>query len=137
MNYSINKIDEFYIKKGSTLPELKYPLFQRVLEKFGITDDMLDNVAVTFSMIDADNGVFRIANVPAYLLINNNISENPSVEKYCLVYRFTQHQTSKTGRYLGEFVIDFLGSNCGKLKLPVNDFINITIIDSITNTTIV
>lgn len=141
MDYSTFNINNFFIKKDSTLPELKYPLIQRVREKYDLTDDMLENVAVTFSMMDADSGIYRIANVPANLVVNRNRPEYPDEIEYTLVYRFKLSDTKKAGRFLGEFVIDFIPSGndagCGKIKLPVNGQINIIISDSITKTTLI
>jgi hypothetical protein len=138
MDYSTFNINNFFIKKDSTLPELKYPLIQKVREKYDITDEMLENVAVTFSMMDADSGLYRIANVPANLVVNNNRPEYPDEIKYTLVYRFTLAQTAKPGRYLGEFKLDFLGDGgCGKITLPTEGQINIQISDSLTKTTVI
>ena len=118
---------------------MKYPLIQQVREKYGITDDMLENCAVTFSMIDASNGLYRIANVPANLVINYERLNKPYEEKYTLVYRFILRNTKISGRFLGEFKIDFLGEQigCGKITLPVETKINIIISDTITKTTVI
>jgi len=139
MNYSTFNINNFFIKKDSTLPILKYPLIQQIREKYDITDDMLENIAVTFSMINADNGLYRIANVPANFVINNDRTEYPDEEKYTLTYKFTLDNTKIAGRYNGEFVIDFLNSEygCGKIKLPINGCINIIISDSLTQTIVI
>jgi hypothetical protein len=141
MNYSTFDINNFFIKKDSTLPDLKYPLIQQVREQYDISDDMLENVAVTFSMIDAQTGLYRIANVAASLVINTDRAKYPDEEKYTLVYRFKLPQTAKAGRYQGEFVVDFIPSGndggCGKIKFPVNGQINIVISDSSTKTTVV
>jgi hypothetical protein len=100
---------------------------------------MLENVAVTFSMIDANTGLYRIANVPANLVIRNDSAAFPADEKYTFSYRFSLRDTKKAGRFNAEFVIDFLGEQigCGKIKLPVNGYINVLISDSITKTTVV
>lgn len=139
MDYSTFNINNFFIKKDSTLPELKYPLIQKMREQYDITRDMLENVAVTFSMIDADTGLYRIANTPASLVINRNRPEFPDEVEYTLVYRFKLKDTKKSGRHYGEFKLDFLDSEagCGKITLPTNDKINITISDSITKTTVI
>jgi hypothetical protein len=137
MDYSTFRINNFFIKKDSTLPILKLPLTQHTIEQFDITEDMLENCAVTFSMVDANTGIYRIANVAGDLVINNNLSEYPDEEKYTLTYKFKLNQTSKAGRYLGEFVIDFLGDECGKIKLPTQNQINIQISDGITKTTVI
>lgn len=128
MDYSTFNLNHFFIKKDSTLPELKYPLPQRVREKYDISDDMLANCAVTFSMMDADTGRYRIANVPATLVINTDRVNHPDEIKYTLVYRFKLKDTRKAGRFLGEFKIDFLGDGgCGKITFPTNEQINIMI----------
>jgi len=138
MNYSTFNISNFFIKKDSTLPELKYPLIQQVREKYDISDNMLENAAVTFSMIDAETGLYRIANVGANLVVNNNRPDFPDEVQYTLVYRFKLADTRKAGRFYGEFVVDFIPSGndggCGKIKFPV---INIIISDSITKTTVI
>jgi hypothetical protein len=137
MNYSTFDINNFFIKKDSTLPELKYPLIQKIREQYDISDDMLENVAVTFSMQEANTGLYRIANVAANLVVNNDRASFPDEEKYTLTYRFKLSQTAKAGRYLGEFKIDFLGENCGKITLPTQNQINIIISDGITKTTVI
>jgi len=137
MNYSTFDINNFFIKKDSTLPELKYPLIQKIREQYDISDDMLENCAITFSMIDAETGLYRIANVAANLVINNDRASSPDEEKYTLVYRFKLSQTRKAGRFLGEFKVDFLGEHCGKITLPTQNQINIIISDGITKTTVI
>jgi hypothetical protein len=140
MDYSTFNIKNFFIKKDSTLPELKFPLTQHTMEQYDITPDMLENVAVTFSMIDAETGLYRIANAPANLVINNNRANlSYDEEHYILTYRFKLKDTKKAGRFLGEFKVDFLGENigCGKLTLPVDSQINIIISDGITKTTVI
>ena len=118
---------------------MKYHLTQKTIEQYNITDDMLQNVAITFSMIDADSGLFRIANVPAELKIEKLRPQNLIEFSYTLVYKFKLHQTRKTGRFQGEFKIDFLNNDsCNlKLTLPIDDTINIIISDSITKTSVI
>jgi len=137
MDYSTFNINNFFIKKDSTLPELKYPLTQHAMEQYDITSEMLENVAVTFSMMEADTGIYRIANVAGNLVVNNNRAEYPDEEQYTLTYRFKLPQTARSGRYYGEFKLDFLGEHCGKITLPTQKLINIQISDSITKTTVV
>jgi len=137
MDYSTFNINNFFIKKDSTLPVLKYPLTQHTMEQYDITPDMLENVAVTFSMIEADSGLYRIANVAGNLVINNNRPDYPDEVQYTLTYQFKLPQTAKAGRYFGEFKLDFLGENCGKITLPTQNQINIQISDSTTKTTVI
>jgi hypothetical protein len=137
MDYSTFTNRNFFIKQNSTLPEIKFALTQFIREKYDITDEMLENVAVTFSMIDEETGLYRIANVPANLDIVTDLDEYPDEVKYTLSYRFKLSQTKKPGRFRGEFKLDFLGDNCGKITLPTEDVINIIISSSITKTTVI
>jgi hypothetical protein len=131
-----NSIPTFFIKKNSTLPKLKFPLSETLRLKYDITDDMLENCAVTFSM--SENGQYRIANKAADLLVNNDFAENPDDEKYNLTYKFSINDTSKAGIFQGSFKIDFLGEDvCGKITFPNTDFITIVIQDSNTKTTVI
>jgi len=128
----------FFIKKDSTLPKLEYHLTQKIMMEYNITDEMLENVAVTFSMIDADSGLYRIANVPANIEFKKLRPQYPDDFIYELTYMFSLNDTKKEGRFLGEFCLDFIQPiSCGKLKLPTNDVINIIISDSITKTTVI
>ena len=126
-----------FIKKNSTLPEIKFPLEQWMMEKLDITNEMMENVAVTFSMVDTNTGNYRIANREAKLLIVNNIYEKLDESIYTLAIRLKLKDTKKDGLYSGEFVIDFLGNECGKIKLPLDDTIQIVIGDSITKTSVI
>ena len=128
---------KFFIKKNSTLPVLKYPLNQHLLERYDITNEMMGDVAVTFSMINEDTGIYYIANVEAQLIISNDRPMYPDEVKYTLAYQFNVKETSKIGLFRGEFKLDFLGENCGKITIPTDGKIVILISDSITKTTVV
>jgi len=137
MDYSTFNTKSFIIGKNSTYPLLKFPLIQQLRDKYDISDDMLENVAVTFSMVDAETGVYRIANKAAHFLINDDIEKYYDEERYTLAFKFTTSQTRKAGNYLGEFKLDFIedGVSCGKITLPMNK-IMIRITDSITKTSV-
>ena len=129
---------DFFIKQNSTLPILRYPLEPKVLEKFRITKEMFENVAITFSMYDFGSNTYRIANRNADIEINVDKIERGGTDIFVLMYKFTEKQTSKPGVFIGEFVIDFLGDKgCGKLKLPISKNLNIFIQSSITKTTVI
>lgn len=133
-----NSTPTFFIKKNSTLPKLKFQLSEYLMLRYDITEDMLENCAVTFSMQDADSGVYRIANKAADLVVNTDFVQNPDDCKYNLVYKFSLSDTAKAGIFLGEFKIDFLGEDhCGKITLPNTDKITIVIQDSNTKTTVI
>jgi hypothetical protein len=103
---------------------------------------MLENVAITFSMINSDTGLFQIANVGADIEYKVLKPLFPNDIEYYLVFKLKTYQTKNVGNYIGEFKLDFLnfdGSNScgGKLTLPTDDVINIIISDSITKTSVI
>jgi len=123
-----------YIKKNSSLSIVKYSLSIKLLDKYYITNEMLENCAITFSMKNAETGIFAIANVNAELLYLPDRASYPYDTEYSLVYRFKKNQITKAGIFHGEFAIDFLGNSCGKIIIPENDLIIINILDSIVKT---
>lgn len=130
---------KFHIKQNSTLPLLKFPLSEILMRKYNITDKMMENVGVTFSMTNTDGNYF-IANKSGELYYKEiNSNELITEEKYILIYKFTERDTRKPGFYLGEFKLDFIENNegCGKITLPNNEKIQIIITDTITRTTII
>lgn len=134
----VTQTKKFHLKQNSTLPTIKFPITEKIMEMYDISDDMLKSVAITFSMHDIGTGAYRIANSPAKLVILEDRSLYPDEEKYTLTYRFNEEETSKTGFYAGEFVLDFIGyDNCGKIKFPLNNKIDIIISNSITKTTVI
>ena len=132
-----NSRPTFFIKRNSTLPKLKYAISEYMMLRYDITDDMLENCAITFSMQDSETGNYIIANKAADLVVNTDFVQNPDDDKYNLVYKFSLSDTSKAGSYLGEYKIDFMGEYCGKITFPVTDKIQIVIQDSSTKTTVI
>ena len=59
----------FFIKRGDTLPELKFQLTETLMREYDITDDMMENIAITFSMVEKITKYYRIANDIASLRI--------------------------------------------------------------------
>jgi hypothetical protein len=127
----------FHIGQNSTRATLKYILTQLDREDYDLTDEKLENVAVTFSMVDRETGVYKIANVEGRLIINRDRPSFPDECEYTLAYDFKLRDTRKSGVFDGEFKLDFLGDNCGKLTLPVHKPIQIIIKPSITKTTVI
>ena len=98
----------FYIKQYSDHPLLKFPLTQKLMEKYNITHDMMENVAVTFSMYNEDEGEYEIANNSGDVFYRDKIEEIPYEDRYTLIYKFNKIETNKVGRYSGEFKLTFL-----------------------------
>jgi hypothetical protein len=130
---------KFFIKQNSTLPVLKFPLTEKLMKYYNITEKMLENIGVTFSMTD-EKGNYIIANKPAeYYVKSEDEYEYLSDAKYNLLYKFTQRNTKNAGFFYGEFKLDFLDddNNCNKITLPNTSKIDIIILKSSTHTTVI
>lgn len=125
----IENTPNFFIYKNNTLPSLKYELNEFVLRKYGIDNDMLENCAITFSMFDLNKKTYKIANKEGNLILENNV--------FKLEYKFSMPETNTIGNYVGEFKIDFLGDNCGKITFPVNKKIKISVLKTTTKTNVI
>lgn len=115
---------EFFIKQNATLPTLKMQVVKDGRNDFRSFMESLQNAIITFSMINSDNGVLKIASKPAY--ITEKFFDNPDApEEFYIYYNFTANDTKTPGRYLGEFSIT---TSDGELIVPIREslFINIT-----------
>jgi hypothetical protein len=126
----------FYIKQHSTIPILKFPITQKLMERFNISDEMMENVAVTFSMFNDSEEQYTIANKKGEISYREDIQETPYETKYTLYYVFDEIDTFNHGRYSGEFKLNFIGDYCGTITLPNNEYINISISKTYTKTKI-
>jgi len=127
----------FYIKRDSTLPTLKFPIDQEFLDKFGILNEDMNNAAVTFSMYNIDTDEYHIANVGGRIKYRNDALYSAIAPKYSLEYDFKLSDTSVTGNYYGEFKLDLLNSeNPMKITIPNTGVMSITITDTITKTSL-
>jgi len=124
----------FFIKQHSTLPYLEIEL-EEISKKYDIGNDKWENCAVTFSMYDKKNNIYRIANKEAKLVVKERIINLGDPYNYFLRYEFTEKDTSMIGDFIGEFKVDFLDNHdLGKITIPINDKIEIIIKNSITRT---
>jgi len=125
---------KFFIKRYSTLPNLEIDL-EPISKKYNIKPQHWESCAVTFSMYDKNNNVYKIANKGAEIITKDRIVKIGEEYNYYLKYDFNIKDTSKYGEYIGEFKVDFLGMHpIGKLTIPIDDSIEIIIKDSITRT---
>lgn len=116
---------EFVINKNSTLPLLMMELIKDGRNDFNKFYELIQNADIFFSMYDVETGIMRIGRKSAYLTEVTPI--NCVGEEFYLTYQFTSKETSKTGRYVGKFEINFLDGS-GTLIVPIQEelFINIT-----------
>jgi hypothetical protein len=115
---------EFFIKQNSVLPILKMDVVSNGRDDSYLNFNLLlINSVVKFNMVDAETGVSRIISKAGGIVKKNKISEN-SHSEYYVFYRWSENDTKKKGRFVGEFIIE---SQEGELICPILNtlFINI------------
>jgi len=117
---------EFFIKKNATLPALKLQVLKSGRSDFQTLMNGLINSTILFSMTDVQTGVSKIASSPVEVL--SYIPYDGDDTEYYLNYQFSKRNTSKPGRYKGEFLIQ---NSQGNTVLPLKDELYINITDSI------
>jgi len=124
---------DFYIKKNATLPLLKMQVVRDGRSEYQSFMDSLAVATISFSMIDEATGIPKIVSKPAYIVevVGNDLNALP---EYYVYYRFTERDTNKVGRYVGQFLVKYnsnlLGGPTGNLILPLRDELFINVQDS-------
>lgn len=118
----------FYIKKNSTLPKLSIDIFIDGGTDFRNSSNSFSSSTITFSMKDENTDIYKIIDKPVTIIENYNNGDGPN--NYTLQYQFTKKETSKIGSFIGEFKIH---DKKGTYYLPINEKIEINILDSFSN----
>ena len=121
---------EFFINKNADLPLLKMQVVKDGRVDFDEMINLIESSIIYFSMKSTLTGSYKILNSFGGFVEKTFIEPNAKVEYY-IYYKFSQNDTSETGRYEGEFM---LKSDYGTLLLPIADKLFITINDSVIQT---
>lgn len=117
---------DFNINKGATLPILRLELIQNGRDNYMSFYNAIQNANITFSMTDVISGIRKIGKkMTGVSLIT---PESCVGEEYYLIYQFSENETNKAGRYVGQFNIDFLDGS-GTLIVPITEDLYINILD--------
>ena len=101
-------IDNFFIRKGATLPNLRLELVydgKYDFMKSSHFNNAIQNADVTFSMID-EHDVLKISKAPCVIVL---VDQDTCDEKYIIEYRWKPRDTKKSGHYKGKIEIKFKG----------------------------
>ena len=124
----------FFIRKNSNLPILKLKVINDGRNTYRTIYDMLENAAITFSMVD-DNGRYKVFNKQALLLpVDKELCKEDG--EYYLGYQFTEKDTNQIGIYKAEFRINLLDNNTS-LVVPIREDLYVTVLDSFTKSNII
>ena len=97
-------MQEFYINKDSLLPTLRIELIEDGRHDDNKMYEMLQNSSITFTMVNRDTGVTKIAKAPAYIKAREN---GGCVEQYVICYDWKKRDINEEGNYIGKFNIEF------------------------------
>lgn len=126
----------FHITKGSTLPYLRMEVINDGRHDFRKLYYALQAATVTFSMVNAENNIKKIANAKAYVVSKDNLN---CTEGFIIEYRWNKRDTDTAGIYKGQFRIKFDGSAkvqefnfpTGEMLVPIAEELIISISDNI------
>lgn len=125
-------MQEFYIKKDSVLPTLRMELIEDGRHDFNKFHELIQTANITFTMVNRETGVTKVAKMPAYIKAREN---GGCVEQYVICYDWRKHDTKEEGNYLGEFNIEFgelkndeYDYPTGNLRMPIREQLMITIL---------
>lgn len=120
---------EFFIRKGATDPILKMRLVDDGRNDKSSLNDLLENAEITFDMFEIETEIPQILAGQCNLTTRTK-KYDQTTDEYYITYRFTESQTSQSGKYEGIINIQFRDTNLqptNKLIVPIKEklFINI------------
>ena len=118
---------DFNINKDSNFPILKLELINDGRNDFNHFFDLIQNTKIYFTMTDTTSGVKKIAKKKAGIKLVEHKSDYIG-EQYYIVYKFNNKETNQSGRFIGQFNIEFLDGS-GNLIVPINNTLYINILD--------
>ena len=133
MNFFIRHIDDTSIPGSQkVLPILSMMVINDGRHEYHRFHEMIQNADITFSMIDSESGVYKVANSPAFI---KKLDDNCCEDQFIVCYQFTKREIQTPGTYKGYFTIKF-GEDLknddyeypnGVLKVPIRDELFIVI----------
>lgn len=124
----------FFINKGATLPTLRMEAINDGRHDFSKLNIALQAADVYFNMTNIENGIRKIANQKANVIMKEDIG---CEDKYIIEYQWKERDTKTPGLYKGEFRIVFNDTvevdgktlPIGELIVPISQELHIHIIE--------
>lgn len=121
----------FYIRQNSQLPILRMELIDDGRHDFWKFNDSIQNSTITFTMVNMETGLIKIAKQPCYIKLKE---DGGCTDKYVICYDWKERDTREKGTYKGIFDINFgqIKSDVteypsGKLIMPIREDLTIVI----------
>jgi hypothetical protein len=97
-------MQEFYINKDSLLPILRMDLIEDGRHDFNKFFELIQSADITFTMINRETGVTKIAKAPAYIKLRE---DGGCIDQYVICYNWRKRDVNEAGNYIGKFDIEF------------------------------
>ena len=94
----------FFITQNSTLPTLRMELIEDGRHDFRKFHEAVEAADITFTMVNADTNITKVAKNKAYIQLRDNDS---CEEQYVICYDWKERDTKEKGTYKGMFEITF------------------------------
>ena len=94
----------FYMTKNSTLPSLRMELIDDGRSDFHKFQECIQGATITFTMVNADTNVTKVAKAPCYI---KKKEDGSCDDKYIICYDWKARDTKESGVYNGLFEITF------------------------------
>jgi hypothetical protein len=117
---------DFTIAQNATLPLLKMQIVDEGIQDYNSMMKFIETSSIFFSMVNTETGIPKINTKSAGFVEKLEMDPNASPEYY-VYYRFNGLDTSKPGRYEGQFL--FI-NDTGTLVLPIREPLFINIVES-------
>ena len=117
---------EFTIGQNASLPVLKMQVVKDGTQNFDSMMAFIERSSIFFTMVNTENGIPKVYTKSAGFVEKLEMDPNATPEYY-VYYRFTTQDTSRIGRYEGQFM--FI-NDTGTLVLPIRESLFINIVES-------
>lgn len=117
---------EFTIGQNSSLPLLKLQVVNDGTQDYESMMKFIEESSIFFSMVSTDTGIPKILTKSAGFVEKLEMDPNAAPEYY-VYYKFTTRDTSKVGRFEGQFL--FINGT-GTLVLPIRESLYINVVES-------
>ena len=123
----------FYIKQNSTLPTLRMELIEDGRHDYHKFHECIQSASITFTMVNADTGITKIAKNKAYIKLRETDS---CEEQYVICYDWKERDTKEAGMFKGMFEISFSDKlkndsytyPSGVLGMPIREELNVVVL---------
>lgn len=114
---------EFFIRQNSTTPILTLSLIKDGRYDYQKLHDKLEYASITFSMRDVNTNKLVVASRPG------NIVSADNGKDYYIIYKWSENDTKREGRYEAQFSLNFSDDNT-KLIVPIKEELYINVMNS-------